>query len=306
MTQHDIPDQVAELLRLREEARAAKDFARADELRDEILAAGFMLRDTPAGAIVEPRPAFEALDPASITSTLSEPASLDFSFHVLYEGFPEDVIRFVAALRAHNDVSSTEVVCVDDHSSDGARLEAIADDLLRIVHLDREVGWAAARNAGLKGARGAICVLVDLSVEPTGDILSPLRAALADETVGIAGPFGLTSETMREWDPSDGPEVDALEGYLIAIRREVLAEGMLHEKFKWYRNADIDFSFQVRSLGLRAVVVPLPLSRHAHRGWESLDEAERAKRSKRNHYLFFDRWKDRPDLLLANKGDSGA
>src|SRR5205823_13247875 len=116
----------------------------------------------------------------------------------------------------------------------------------RVIHLDREVGWAAARNAGLKGARGEIVVLVDLSIEPTGDILMPLRDALADPAVGLAGPFGLVSESMRDWESSEGPEVDALEGYLIATRRGLLERGLFSEKFKWYRNADIDLSFQIR------------------------------------------------------------
>ena len=292
---------IHELMDLREDARANKDFARADEIRDQIAAAGYQLRDTPKGPVVEKAPSFERRHPASIESLLPEPASLAFSIHVLYEGFPEDLERFLAGLRAHNDTSSVEVVVVDNASPDAEHLETLTDDLVRVVHLDREVGWAAARNAGLKGARGEIIILVDLSIEPTGNILSPLTDALADPAVGLVGPFGLVSEKMREWEPSDGPEVDALEGYLMATRRGALAHGLLSEKFKWYRNADIDLSFQIRSEGVKAVVVPLPVRKHVHRGWEALDEADRTKRSKRNHYLFFDRWKYRHDLLLSHR-----
>jgi len=292
---------IQDLIRLREEARANKDFARADQLRDEIAAAGYVLRDTPEGPVVEKAATFERRHAASIESLLHEKATLAFSIHVLYEGFPTDLDRFLAGLRAHNDLTSAEVVIVDNGSPDGERLEQLADDVVRIVHLDGETGWAAARNAGLKGARGEIVVLVDLSIEPAGDVLTPLRDALEDATVGLTGPFGLVSETMREWEPSGGPEVDALEGYVIATRRGLLAKELISEKFKWYRNADIDLSFQIRSEGLKAIVVPLPVRKHAHRGWEALDEAERAKRSKRNHYLFFDRWKGRHDLLLSHR-----
>jgi cysteinyl-tRNA synthetase len=43
----------AELQRLaadRDEARAARDFERADQIRDELAAAGWEIRDTPDGA----------------------------------------------------------------------------------------------------------------------------------------------------------------------------------------------------------------------------------------------------------------
>ena len=292
---------IQELLRLREAARAKKDFARADEIRDEIASAGYELRDTADGAVVEKAKTYETVNPATISSELGAPAEVEFSLHLLYEGFPTDVERFLDGLKAGCDMSSTEVVIVDNASPDPDVVEGWGGGTTRVIHLDREVGWAAARNAGLKGARGEIVVLVDLSIEPTGDILTPLRDALADPAVGLAGPFGLLSESMREWESSEGPEVDALEGYLIATRRGLLERGLFSEKFKWYRNADIDLSFQIRSRGLKAVVVPVPVRRHAHRGWEALDEAERAKRSKRNHYLFFDRWKDHHDLLLSHR-----
>lgn len=292
---------IQELLQLREDARKQKDFARADEIRDELAAAGYEIRDTPAGAVVEKAAAFEAVDPARVETTLDKPAELMFSVHLLYEGFRDDVDRFLNGLRAHNELSSTEVVLVDNASSESEELETLKDDVVEVIHIDREVGWAAARNAGLKGARGEIVVLVDLSIEPRGDILTPLRNVFADPAVGLAGPFGLVSESMREWEPSEGPEVDAVEGYLLATRRGLLAEGLLFEKFKWYRNADIDLSFQVRSRGFKAVVVDLPVAKHVHRGWDALGEKERAKRSKRNHYLFFDRWKDRHDLLLSHR-----
>jgi cysteinyl-tRNA synthetase len=50
----DVPAEVAALVEERERARTAKDFARADELRQEIQTHGFTLEDTPAGPRLTP------------------------------------------------------------------------------------------------------------------------------------------------------------------------------------------------------------------------------------------------------------
>ena len=44
-------NKVVELLRERQEARAAKDFARSDAVRDELAALGVEVRDTPEGPV---------------------------------------------------------------------------------------------------------------------------------------------------------------------------------------------------------------------------------------------------------------
>jgi GT2 family glycosyltransferase len=297
----DVPADVERLLEERVRARASKDFARADAIRDEIAALGFEVRDTSKGVTVESRHPPSTIDPAAIPSVLDEPATLAFSIHLLHEGFRDDVERFLAAAAKHLAGVDYEVVLVDNRSEDASWLEEHASDRVRILHLGREVGYAQARNAALKTSRGQIIVLVDLSVEPTGDFLSPLGAAFDDPSVGVAGPWGIVSEDMREFTSSEGPEVDAIEGYMLATRRELLAKGLLHEKFRWYRHADIDLSFQLRAFGTKAIVVPVPAEKHTHRGWNMLGDEERAKRSKRNWNTFFDRWKSNHEMLLSHR-----
>jgi cysteinyl-tRNA synthetase len=50
----EAPPEVLDMVRRREEARVARDFAEADALRDAIVAAGFELRDGPDGPEVVP------------------------------------------------------------------------------------------------------------------------------------------------------------------------------------------------------------------------------------------------------------
>ncbi len=49
-----VPDEVLGWARERDEARAARDWPRADALRDQITAAGYVIEDTPGGAVVRP------------------------------------------------------------------------------------------------------------------------------------------------------------------------------------------------------------------------------------------------------------
>jgi cysteinyl-tRNA synthetase len=145
-----------------------------------------------------------------------------------------------------------------------------------------------------------VTILLDTSLEPTGDFVGPLLAAFDDASVGIAGGWGVTSADAREFHDASPGLVDAIEAYCLAIRREALrAVGGFDRRFRYYRNADLDFSFSIRDAGWTAVRTdPLPLERHEHRGWTELPEAERDRLSKRNFYRFLDRWGDRPDLLL--------
>jgi cysteinyl-tRNA synthetase len=50
--QVEIDEESARLVAERDEARAAKDFARADALRDELVARGWTVEDTPSGTAI--------------------------------------------------------------------------------------------------------------------------------------------------------------------------------------------------------------------------------------------------------------
>ena len=297
----DVPEEVRTLAAERQAARDARDFARADALRDEIAALGFKVVDTPEGPTFEPLALAasdvpERLKAGEVASVLEEPATCDVSVHWVCEGWPEDIVRALEGFRANEGGRDVQYVVADVTETD----PSVYGEGVEILALQRGTGWAAARNAGLKRSRGRIVLAMDGSVEPTGDVLGPLEAALGDGTVGVCGPFGIVTHDLQRFDESPGPEVDAIEGYLMAFRREVLLRaGLFDEKFKWYRTADIEWSFRVKDAGLRAVVVEVPVARHEHRMWFESDPAERAKWSKRNYYRFLERFRGRFDLLVS-------
>ena len=295
------------LAEARARARAAKDFAAADALRDELAATGWTVVDEPDGAWrLDPAPAEVAparLDPHVVPSLLEAPATDDVSVHWVAEGWPGDIARAIASLRAHQGSRRVRFVVAD---VTGDEPGAFGDDV-DVLALAEGTGWAAAANAALRRATGRVVIVMDGSIEAAGDVFGPLEQALTEPAVGIAGPFGIVTRDLREFDeaPDAGP-CDAIEGYCMAMRRDVVAAvGGFDEKFRWYRTADIELSFRVKDRGLRTEVVPVPVIKHEHRMWFETEPAERAKWSKRNFYRFLDRWRGRWDLVLDPEPPEG-
>lgn len=257
-------------------------------------AGGWEVIDGPTGSELQ---AFKA--PPSEVSAPARAVTLLTVVH----GWQPDAERWLVSAFT-NTKADFEAMMVDnsrDYRIEGW-LAKRAAERLRVITLKPTLGFAAAVNAGIEAATGEIVVLFDPGVELKGDAVAPLIDALDDPSVVVAGPFGLRGKgTLKEFEESAGPEVDAIEAYCIAFRREdALAVGGLDPKFRFYRNADIDFSFRLRDRGGRALVVPsLAVERHEHRLWESTEPQERDRLSRRNFYRFLDRWGDREDLLVG-------
>jgi glycosyltransferase involved in cell wall biosynthesis len=309
------PPDLTGLLIRRQAARERRDFATADAIRDQLRQAGWLVRDTPDGPRLDPAPPYETLDPAAAAPRWEEPDRYEVSVVVHVAGWAEDVARATRALAAHHRHLAYEVLLVEDGAGEatGRALEDLAngDPHVRALHLDPAIGFGAAMNLAMGQALGRVLVWLDPHVEATGDLLGPLLAALAQPGAGLAGGWGVTTTTMLEFEADDGPEVDAIEGYLLAVPRALAAQVRVDPKDRYYRNADLDYSFAVRALGsptnrgtplgfpepLRATRVEVPATRHRHRGFHDTDPRERDRASRKNYDRFLGRWKTRTDLL---------
>lgn len=299
MADRSLPDDIRRRLDERSAARRARDWARADALRAELAGLGWEVQDGPEGSTARPmRP------PDAPSSVLAEPASVAASIQVVAEDHADDLARCIGGLASHPPAVPWELVVVANAPSftlapvlagAGLPLEPV------VVAADGRLGWADARTLGLHHSRGEVTILLDTSLEPAGDFVTPLLAAFDDPRVGIAGGWGVVSQDGRDFTDAPPGEVDAVEGYCLAVRRPALrAVPGFDRRFRFYRNADLDFSFAVRDAGWRAVrTEPLPLTRHEHRGWTALPDEERDRLSRRNFYRFLDRWRERPDLLAS-------
>ena len=318
MSRQRIPDEVLSAAHARSAAREARDWAEADRLRAEIEAAGWKIADRGTDFALTPVAPPDLAEggrtrygsSASVPSRLDDAAVGVATFVLVATEWPADLERALAGLRRHGPPDASIVVVANDPSPEQvATLDSLAgDDALEVIWTSERLGHATALNVGLRRAAAPVVVLLDTSVEPTGDVVTPLVRALDDPTVAVAGGWGITSRDLRHFEAAAPGDVDAVEAYAMAFRRsDVAARGPLDEHFRFYRNLDIWWSLVLRDEGegsppRRAIAVELPAVRHEHRGWSSLPEAERDRQSKRNFYRIIGRFGSRRDLLVRGEG----
>jgi cysteinyl-tRNA synthetase len=310
------------LLSRRDALRARGQYAVADRARARLAALGYAVRDTRAGSYLvalSDGPLLSA--PGDLPSALGEPDRYDFSICLIAHNNHDDLRRCIASLARHAGACTIELVIVENGSTDetlacvhGLRRAGEAEGLpVRVLLADHDMGHAAARNLACRASRGRTVVWLDTSIEVTGDVWTPIEQALADPTIGIVGPYGLVTDDLKEFRESAGPDVadvDAVEGYLMALRRARLVEiGPAHERYRFYRLMDLDYSLECKKAGYRVVAsaaIAACVTRHLHREWASLTPEEQATKSKKNFDIFYQRHHHSQSLLVRNYHDGQA
>jgi hypothetical protein len=307
MSSHVPPPEIEAAAAARSDARARRDWSTADRLRTEIEAAGWKVVDAgtayrleranPPDVEVGGEIRYGRSD--AVPSRLDEPAT----------GLATVVVP------ASPDRAATEAALASLSSTapDGVDIVLVADGLpdaavhglagVELVRTSAVLGHAAALNAGIRRARAPIVIVLDPSIVPTGDVVTPLVEALGDPATAVAGPFGLASHDIRRFDEVTDGEAVAIQGYLQAFRRaDYIERGPLDEGFRFYRNLDIWWSLVLRDEGEgrgprgATVVQGLPLRRGEPEAWTRTAPAVRDRLSKRNFYRVLDRFRTRTDL----------
>ncbi len=307
-----IPADILALSHERDELRRRGKYDRADALKRQIEEAGYGIKDNPHGAhlIVLPSVEFDGVvyrTARQMPSLLDEEDRCEFSINILANASFEDTKRCLESVLRSIGNRNIELILVDNGSLDQLNAwfkELQRDDSrLHMLSTSRPLGEAEASNIGLKQSRGMYILLLDSSVELTGDVFTPLAQVLADSSVGITGFKGLSTEDLRHFEESSALEVEAIEGSCMAFRRKLLKKiGLFDERYRFPYYMDIDFNFAVRNSGAQAVVTPnLPMISHPQLQDAQLSDAERTRLTKRNFYRFLEKWGHREDLLLENK-----
>lgn len=308
---YNLPAEIEAFLAERRELRAAGKYGVADDLRRHALAAGYDFRDTSSGTVAAQIPQWKRSDSIiagsnDVESKIHEPEELPFTVCIVARQGCEELSRCLASVQRWLPADRGEIIVVDngfeDACSHGIDELVSSNPTVRVFHADHYLGWAAGGNVGLRQAGGRIIVFLDTSIELAGDVFGGIETLLSNETIGVAGRWGVVTNDLRSFDEALGSgDVDAIEGYLMAFRREVLREvGLQDEKYRFYRHLDLDFSFSVRNCGYRAVIdTSLPAVKHEHVEWSATPALDRDRLSKRNFYRFLQKWGDRTDLLVS-------
>jgi GT2 family glycosyltransferase len=232
----------------------------------------------------------------------SDPARV--SVVVLTHNEGDMLRRTVESIRA-TVPASTEIVVVDDGSTDGsteflerrgapvptgedaaaaARAEPGRRAGARVVRAGRPLGISAGRNFGAWASSGDIVVFSDAHVEVDEGWLEPLVDALADPAVAEVAPtvgnldrrpakgYGFTWPDLSlrmKWlvaKPSEPTDVPFICGCFLAVRRDLFqAVGGFDEGMYRWGSEDAELSLRFWLLGYRCQVVPSSRAYHLFR-----------------------------------------
>ncbi len=168
-----------------------------------------------------------------------------------------------------------EIIVVDDGSTDDTA--SIAQVFGVLVLRQPHAGPAAARNLGVRHARGDIIMFTDADCEPRFDWVEQMLKPFADpRVVGAKGRYcSQQSELLArlvqlEFEDkyrrmSQFETIDFIDTYSAAYRRaSFLQLGGFNETFPTASVEDIEFSFRLSERNMRLVFVPQAQVQHVH------------------------------------------
>jgi GT2 family glycosyltransferase len=185
----------------------------------------------------------------------------------------ETIVPCVASLLALRGLGRpAEIIVVDNHSTDRTR-ELVGQFAGQVRLLSEPVrGAAAARNAGIRAARGQFVAFTDADCVVEPGWLAALIVPLAAANVGIAGGpilsrhganrierFGEQIHDHRRAIEVEEPPYAMTANW--ASRRDLLlAVGLFDQQL--VRGQDVDLAWRIHRAGHRLVYVPEAIVRH--------------------------------------------
>ena len=293
------PDSVHELARARLAARAEKNFALSDQLRDEIAAQGFEVVDVAGGYELRPKKRFPVYESTRDIRPINS-GKYEITAAIIVEGFHEDAITCIKSIKAHSQCAIAVLVI-----GEPGDLVNELDARTSLVQVNENFGWGENANALLRNITSDYVIILDPSTTFTGDAVTPVLEELKKRDFVAVGWRGGLVNLEDDWRSTDdkGPgEVDVLFSYFIAMHREdALAARGFSNRAVFYRNADIEFSLNLRHSNGRLLQMDLPLEQGRHHGYHDSDPEYRDAQSKKNYDRILERFRGKTAILSPRR-----
>ena len=293
------PEEVHQLARARQEARAVRDFALSDTLRDEIAAKGFEVVDVAGGYELRPKKRFATYESTRDIRPINS-GKYEITVAMIIDGFHGDAIETLKSIKQHSDCAIALLVL-----GDAGALADHLDARTSLVVVTENFGWGENANALLRNVTSEFIVIMDPSTRFTGDAITPVLTELKKrEYVAVGWRGGLINleDEWRSVDDKGAGEVDVLFSYFIGMHREdALATRGFNNRAVFYRNADIEFSLTLRHANGRLLQMDLPLTQDRHHGYHDSDPEYRDAQSKKNYDRILERFRGKTAILSPRR-----
>lgn len=293
------PEEIWKLAQERQAARVAKDFARADRLREEIEVAGWEVIDVSGSFELRRKVRHATFENIGLLKPF---VSSDFELCItmIVNDFQEDAVTTLKSIRKFSDVPIA-IICIGGVGA----LEEVIDAKLFLVQITDDCGWGAAANALLRNVLSKYLVIMDPSTRFTGDAITPVLDELRRgeyAAVGWRGGLVNLDDGWRTVDDKGAGEVDVLFSYFLALDREsALEAGGFNARAIYYRNADIEFSLKLRHANGRLLQMDLLLEQDRHHGYHDVEPAFREAQSKKNYDRVLERFRGKNAILSPRR-----
>jgi len=292
------PQSKEQLAQARLDARAAKDFAKADQLRDQIAALGFEVIDIAGGFEFRAKERFPKY--ASTRDIKAIKVEGDIAIAIIIDGFTADAAESVRSIKSNSKTPIVAFVI-----GEPAELVDEIDLQFQLVSIGENFGWGENANALLKNISSKYLVIMDPSTRFIGDAIAPVLAELNKGQYSAVGWRGGLVNTDDEWRSVDdkGPgEVDVIFSYFLAINcADATNAGGFNNRAIYYRNADIEFSLRLRNVNGRLLQMDLPLEQARHHGYFDTDPEFREVQSKKNYDRILERFRGKSAILSPRR-----
>lgn len=293
------PENLHELGRARQAARADKNFALADQLRDQIAQAGYEIVDVVGGFELHEKSLVQVITDIQKLKNLPK-SDRSITVAIVVNGFHEDAITSVNSIKAH---SSAEILVLATQPAED--LSSIVDSHTHVIQLENDPGWGECANAALRIISTPFAVIMDPSTTFTGDAISPVLQELQKKefaAVGWRGGLVNVEDQWRSVDDKGAGEVDVLFSYFFALDKEAaLQAGGFNARAIYYRNADMEFSLRLKHAAGRLLQMDLPLEQGRHHGYYDTEESFRDAQSKKNYDRILERFRGKEAILSPRR-----